>query len=244
MTEQVDPAGFTDVTGIDHAFLLRVFYVFAALAVISALIAAAGRWLGPSISMGGYSDDFSPREIVIGNNVLSAPANAIRFPDARHDGVAARLDLYLRWPDLAGYSNAARDDFNGTDGRKDILFLTFEPETMSHDMSGRLQPIYRSLIVEPGKPAGNHVTLYDFKPDTDYLNEVLAVGRGSDGEPFVARCLTGAASRESLAPCQRDVLVGKGLSLNYRFPRGLLADWQALDAAVLAKARSFIRTDQ
>jgi hypothetical protein len=242
MAEQVDSAGFTDVTGVDHAFLLRVFYIFVALAVASGLIAATGRWIGPSISMGGYSDDPSPREIVIGNNVLSVPADAIRFAKARHDGVAARLDLYLRWPGLTGYSDAARDDFNGTDGRKDILFLTFEPQAMSHDMSGRLEPVYRALIVEPGKPAGNDITLYDFKPDTGYLNEVLAVGQENDGKPFVARCLTGAAGHESLAPCQRDVFVGKGLSLNYRFPHELLADWRSLDAAVLAKAGSFIRT--
>lgn len=244
MAEQVDSAGFTDVTGVDHAFLLRVFYIFVALAVASALIAAAGRWVGPSISLGGYSDDPSPREIVIGNNVLSVPANAIRFAEARHDGVAARLDLYLRWPDLTGYSDAARDDFNGTNGRKDILFLTFEPQTMSHDMSGRLQPIYRALIVEPGKPGESGITLYDFKPDTGYLNEMLAVGQGKNGTPFVARCLTGAAGHESLAPCQRDVIVGKGLSLNYRFPRKLLADWQSLDTAVVARAGSFIRTSE
>jgi hypothetical protein len=244
MAEQVDSAGFTNVAGVDHAFLLRVFYVFVALAIASALIAAAGRWLGPSITLGGYSDDPTPREIVIGNNVLSVPANAIRFSEARHDGVAARLDLYLRWPDLTGYSNAAREDFNDTNGRKDILFLSFEPQRMSQDMSGRFQPIYRSLIVEPGKPGEGGITLYDFKPDTGYVNEVLAVGPGSEGEPFVARCLAGAASRGSLAPCQRDVLVGKGLSLNYRFPRKLLAEWQSLDKSVFAKAGSFIRTSE
>jgi hypothetical protein len=242
MAEHIDSAGCTNVRGIDQTFLVRTFYVFVALAVISALIAAAGRWLGPSISLGGYSDDPAPREIVIGNNVLSVPANAIRFAEARRDGVAARLDLYLRWPDLTGYSDAARQDFNGAGGRKDILFLSFEPQRMSQDMSSRFQPIYRSLIVEPGRSGEDGITLYDFKPDTGYLNEVLAVGYRSEGEPFVARCLTGAASRESLAPCQRDVLVGKALSLNYRFPRKLLADWRSLDAAVLAKAGSFIRT--
>ncbi|MDN5928965.1 MAG: hypothetical protein L0I29_18015 [Hyphomicrobiales bacterium] len=243
MAGQVESARYTNVTGIDHAFLSRTFYIFIALAIVSALIAATGRWLGPAISKGGYSDDPSLREIVVGNNVLSVPANAIRFAEARHDGVAAKLDLYLRWPDLTGYSDAARDDFNGTGGRKDILFLSFEPPTMSHDMSSRWRPVYRALIVEPGKPGGNGVTLYDFKPDTGYLNEVLAVGRRADGEPFVARCLTGTTGQESLAPCQRDAFVGNGLSLNYRFPRGLLADWQKLDAAVMAKAGSFIRTD-
>jgi len=244
MAEYVDSATCADVRRIDQAFLLRTFYVFIVLAIASALIAAAGRWLGPSISMGGYTDDPALREIVIGNNVLSVPANAIRFPDARHDGVAARLDLYLRWPDLTGYSAAARNDFNATGGRKDILFLSFEPQTMSQDMSGRLQPIYRSLVVEPGRSEGNGITLYDFKPETGYLNEVLAVGRRAEGEPFVARCLTGSVGRESLAPCQRDVLTGNGLSLNYRFPSELLADWQALDAAIVAKAGSFIRTDE
>jgi hypothetical protein len=244
MTEHVDSADSPDIRGIDQAFLLRAFYVFVALAFASALIAAGGRWIGPSISMGGYSDDATPREIVIGNNVLSVPANMIRFADARHDGVAARLDLYLRWPDLEGYSAAARDDFNDTGGRKDILFLSLAPQSMSHDMSGRFQPIYRSLIVEPGSAGEDGITLYDFKPESGYLNEVLAVGTRSAGEPFVARCLVGPAAGDSLAPCQRDVLVGDGLSLNYRFSRRLLADWQPLDAAVVAKARSFIRTAQ
>jgi hypothetical protein len=193
--------------------------------------------------MSGYSDDPTPREIVIGNNVLSVPANAIRFEDARHDGVAPRLDLYLRWPDLTGYSNAARDDFNNKDDRRDILFLSFEPQMMSRDMSGRFEPIYRSVIAEPGVAGENGVTLYGFRPDTGYLNETLAVASRSGGEPFVARCLTGAAGRDSLAPCQRDILIGDELSLNYRFPRRLLNDWQSLDAAVTAKARSFIRTE-
>jgi hypothetical protein len=241
MAEHIQSADAGPIRSVDQAFLMRTFHVFIVIAAVSVLIAAAGRWLGPRISLGGYSDDATSREIVIGNNVLSVPANAIRFAEARHDGVAARLDLYLRWPDLQGYSDAARDDFNGVNGRKDILFLSFEPRTMSQDMSGRFQPIYRSLIAEPGNPAGNGMTLYKFKPETGYVGEVLAVGARSGEEPFVARCLAGAAADDSLAPCQRDILVGDGLSLNYRFPREVLAAWKALDAAVAAKARSYLR---
>ncbi|MGN6466816.1 MAG: hypothetical protein ACTHLP_15185 [Rhizobiaceae bacterium] len=243
MTQNAGSAA--EVRGIDQVFLVRAFYLFAAVALVSALIAAAGRWLGPSISMGGYSDDPTSREIVIGNNVLLVPANMIRFQEARRDGVAPKLDLYLRWPDLTGYTEAARDDFNGKDGRKDILFLSFEPQAMSRDMGGRFEPIYRSLVVDPGTPTGNGVTLYGFRPETGYLNEVLAVAeKPGGGEPFVARCLVGPSADESLAPCQSDVLIGDELSLNYRFPRQFLADWRSLDAAVTAKARSFIRTDK
>jgi hypothetical protein len=244
MTQSIHSADDAHVRGIDQAFLLRAFYIFVAVALASALIAAAGRWLGPAISLGGYSDDPTPREIVIGNNVLSVPANAIRFEEARHDGVAPRLDLYLRWPDLTGYSSSARDDFNNKDDRRDILFLSFEPQAMSRDMGGRFDPIYRSLVVEPGSAGENGLTLYDFRPDTGYLNEMLAVASRPKGEPFVARCLVGAPARDSLAPCQRDVLIGDELSLNYRFPRELLGDWRSLDAAVTAKARSFIRTEK
>jgi hypothetical protein len=242
MTEHRNSAGAAEIGGLDQAFLVRAFYVLITLAVISALIAAMGRWLGPSICMGGYSNDPTPREIVIGNNVLSVPANTIRFAEARHDGIAPRLDLYLRWPELTGYSNKARADFNNTNGRKDILFLSFEPQAMSRDMSGRFGPVYSSLISEPGSAGENGITFYNFKSDTGYMNEELAVAERPDAEPFVARCLVGVAARESLAPCQRDVLVGNQLSLNYRFPRELLADWQSLDKAVVTKAGSFIRT--
>ncbi len=60
--------------------------------------------------------------MVIGNNVIAVPANIIRFEQARRDGIASRLDLYLRYPEMDGYSDAARDDFNHTGN---------EPETSS-----------------------------------------------------------------------------------------------------------------
>ncbi len=229
MTQRTGTPEIDDVRGIDQAFLMRAFYIFVVLALASAVIAAAGRWFGPSISMAGYSDDTSLREIVIGNNVLSVPANDIRFEPERRGGAVPRLDLYLRWPDLTGYSPAAKDDFNGANGRKVILFLSFEPRTMSEDMSGRYEPVYRPMIAEPGIAAQDGVTFYDFRPDSGYSTEVLAVAQRHGALPFVARCLAGAAAALSLAPCQRDIQIGDGLSLTYRFPRALLGNWQALE---------------
>ena len=132
------------IRAIDSAFLLKVFYVFAALAVLSFGISVGGKWLGRSIALAGHTDDPTLREVVIGNNVIAAPANAIRFERQRRDGVATRLDLYLRWPQLDGYTDAARDDFNNTNGARNILFLSFEERMMSRDMSGRLEPDLRA----------------------------------------------------------------------------------------------------
>lgn len=227
---------------ISSSFVLKVFYVFAALALCSLAISVGGKWLGRSISLAGHTDETTLRTIIIGKNAISAPANTIRFDRQRRDGIADRLDLYLRWPQLDGYSNAARDDFNHARGARNILFLSFEERVMSRDMSGRLEPIYASMLVRPGQAGPGGTTLYAFDEKSGYLNEVLAVAALPDGDAFVARCLVGESAAESLAPCERDIHVGDNLSLSYRFPRELLGDWQKLDPAIRAKAASLLGT--
>ncbi|RWH31921.1 hypothetical protein [Mesorhizobium sp.] len=226
---------------VDSTLMKRVFYVFAALALLSVAISLGGKWLGRSIAMAGYTDDTTVRQVVMGNNVISVPANFIRFDQARRDGNASRLDLYLRYPEMDGYSTAARDDFNHATTRK-IIFLSFEPRMMSRDMSGRFAPIYSALIVKPGTPGPGGATLYGFAEKSGYLNEVLAVADRPGKDPFVARCLSGPSAEESLAPCERDIQVGDDLSLTYRFPRELLGNWQVLDAAIATKVAGILKT--
>ncbi|RUV44099.1 MULTISPECIES: hypothetical protein [unclassified Mesorhizobium] len=226
---------------VDSTLMKRVFYVFAALALLSVAISLGGKWLGRSIAMAGYTDDTTVRQVVMGNNVISVPANFIRFDQARRDGNASRLDLYLRYPEMDGYSTAARGDFNHTTTRK-IIFLSFEPRMISRDMSGRFAPIYSALIVKPGTPGPGGTTLYGFAEKSGYLNEVLAVADRPGKDPFVARCLSGPSAEESLAPCERDIQVGDDLSLTYRFPRELLGNWQVLDAAIATKVAGILKT--
>ncbi|RWG16436.1 MAG: hypothetical protein EOQ55_20970 [Mesorhizobium sp.] len=226
---------------VDSTLMKRVFYVFAALALLSVAISLGGKWLGRSIAMAGYTDDTTVRQVVMGNNVISVPANFIRFDQARRDGNASRLDLYLRYPEMDGYSTAARGDFNHTTTRK-IIFLSFEPRMISRDMSGRFAPIYSALIVKPGTPGPGGTTLYGFAEKSGYLNEVLAVADRPGKDPFVARCLSGPSAEESLAPCERDIQVGDDLSLTYRFPRELLGNWQVLDAAIATKVAGVLKT--
>lgn len=219
--------------GVRTSFASGLFRVFLALAVLSAAISVAGSWIGRTIAMGGHTDSRALNEIVIGNDVLGVPANMIRFENARRSGVAARLDIYARWPDMDGYSQEARDDFNHVDGSRNLLFLSFEQRAMSRDMSGRLDPIYRPLIESNGAEGPAGLAIHDFRPMTGYLDETLAIGERSTGEPFVARCLAGEQAAQSLAPCERDLHVGNDLSLSYRFPQSLLTEWRWLDKAVL-----------
>lgn len=229
---------------LDSRFFIRVFYIFAAFALLSIGISAGGKAVGRSIAMAGHTDDTSLHEIVIGNNVLVVPANAIRFAPARRDGTASRLDLYLRWPDLEGYTDAGRDEFNNAGDTRTILFLSFAEEMMSRDMSGRFEPIYRSLIEEMGNPVPGGLMEYRFTERSGYLDETLVVAQRPGRDPFVARCLSGPSAVDSLAPCERDVHLGEELALTYRFPRALLSDWRKMDAAVLAKASGYLKTGQ
>ena len=226
---------------VDSTLMRRVFYAFAVLALLSVAISLGGKWLGRSIAMAGYTDDTTVRQVVIGKDIITVPANFIRFDQARRDGIASRLDLYLRYPEMDGYSTAARDDFNHAEAKR-IIFLSFEPRMMSRDMSGRFAPIYSALIVKPGTPGPDGTTLYGFTEKSGYLNEVLAVAERSGRDPFVARCLSGPSAEQSLAPCERDIQVGDDLSLTYRFPRELLANWQALDTAITSKVTGILKS--
>jgi hypothetical protein len=231
-----------DVQLVDSSLMMKVFYVFLALALLSAGISAGGKWFGKSIALAGHTNSTTLREIVIGNNVIVAPDNMIRFERERHNGTAARLDLYLRWPSLDGYTDEARADFNHASDTRRIIFFSFDDRIMSRDMSGRLAPIYSAMLVKPGKPGPSGVTIYGFSEQSGYLNEVLAVAENPGAEPFVARCLSGASAAESLAPCERDIHVGDNLSLSYRFPQELLGQWRELDAAMRKQAAGMLKT--
>jgi len=232
----------TELTVVDSRLMKRVFYAFAALALLSAAISLGGKLFGHSIAMAGYTDDATIHKVVIGNNVITVPANTIRFAQARRDGIASRLDLYLRYPQMDGYSEAARDDFNHAGTSKSIIFLSFEQQMMSRDMSGRFAPIYNALIVQPGIPGPGGTTVYGFNEKSGYLNEVLVVAKRPGKDPFVARCLSGPSAGESLAPCERDIHVGEDLSLTFRFPKEFLGNWQALDASIATEAARILKT--
>lgn len=220
---------------IESRFVWRVFYVFAALAAISVVISVLGRQAGRSIAMAGHTDDTSLAEIVIGNDVIGVPRNLIRFETARQGGVAGRLDLYMRWPSLDGYSDAARADFNHANGSQNIIFVSLTPRMMSRDMSGRYIPIYSQLTEATDAKWPGGLAVRRFIAASGYQNEVLATGERPGEHPWLARCLEGSAAAESLAPCERDIHVGRDLSLSYRFSRDLLVEWKSLDDAVLAR---------
>ncbi|MET0444214.1 MAG: hypothetical protein ABW151_06525, partial [Pseudorhodoplanes sp.] len=172
------------------SFATKLLYGIAGMALLSLGVSVGGKWLGRELALAGHTEDSTLHDIVIGEDIISAPANMIRFDRQRRDGAADRLDLYLRWPALQGYSQAASDDFNHANGSRTLIFLSFEPRVMSLPMSGRLDAVYAPMLLSPATEGPGGTTVQALDPKAGYLNETLVVGREIDGgEPFVARCL-------------------------------------------------------
>jgi hypothetical protein len=219
--------------------LMRILVVLcAALALLTGAVLLCVHLVGAEIARAGHSADTTTRQIVIGNDVLDVPANMIRFRSQRRASTLERLDLYLLWPEMAGYSEALKGEFNKTVVNPAMLFLTIEPRTMSQDMSGRIEPIYSKFLTGPAIDAGHGL-----------MRRALSADGGFDGEelwyeadspyPFAARCVR--PDEPSATPyCLRDIHMGRGLSVTYRFHQSLIGEWMALDAAVRAQVKRLL----
>ncbi|MBX4924785.1 hypothetical protein [Rhizobium binae] len=218
---------------LSMGFLLRTTAVISVLAILTVAISIGGRWFGRHISLAGNSDSPAEITLAIGRDTVKLPKNAIRFPSQRHEGAAERVDLYLAWPEMRGYGKDNHLRFDDVAQSSGLLFLQIAQSTMSRDMSGRLEPIYSHLIEGPGEAFRDGLTLHRLRADAGYGDEVLLTAAVKGGPDYVVRCiLPSTPDKATSGDCQRDIKVGKDLSVLYRFSSSHLDDWEHIDAAI------------
>jgi hypothetical protein len=224
---------------ISSGVVYRLTAGVAVLAALTVAITIGGRWLGEKISLAGHTAEVRPITVTIGEDTLRLGANTIRFPSERVNGVAERVDLYLTWPQMQGYSDADRLRFDDILQSSSLIFLQLSQSTMSRDMSGRLEPIYSHLMDGEAFAGPHGLTAHRLRADAGYRGEVLLTAPRVGEPDYVVRCiLPSSPDQATSGDCQRDIRVGKDLSVLYRFSSNQLGDWQTMDAAV----RSFVRT--
>ena len=218
---------------VSNRLLTRLIVAVAVLASLTVAISVAGRMLGEHIALAGHTENSDPVDIVIGQDQIRLPANTIRFEEQRQTGRAERIDLYLTWPEMRGYSNAQRGRFNDASRPESLIFLNLSQSTMSKDMSGRLGPIYSHLFDDRPEPGPAGLTLQRLRENSGYGDEVFFTGIFPDGSDYAVRCMMPADETQSTsADCQRDIHIGRDLSVLYRFSSRLLPQWQAMEARV------------
>lgn len=218
---------------VSNRLLTRLTLGVAVLAALTVTISVAGRTLGERIALAGHTESLEQIDVIIGQDQIRLPANTIRFEDQRQTGRAERVDLYLTWPEMNGYTNAERSRFNDPSRPEGLIFLNLSQSTMSKDMSGRLAPIYSHLFEGRTEPGPAALTLRHLKANSGYGGEVLFTGIFPDGSDYAVRCMMPADDAQSTsADCQRDIHIGRDLSVLYRFSSRLLPQWQAMEARV------------
>jgi hypothetical protein len=218
---------------ISSAFVYRSAAVIALLAILTLAISIGGRWIGDRISLAGHTTSTKTFDITIGEDSLRLAANTIRFPSERQDGVAERADLYLTWPKMLGYTDDNKADFNDISRSSSLIFLQITQSTMSRDMSGRLDPIYSHVIDGAPFAGPNGLTAHRLRSDAGYSGEVLLTAPRLGAPDYVIRCILPATPAQATSgDCQRDVKIGKDLSVLYRFSSADLGDWDHIDAAL------------
>lgn len=214
-------------------FVWKITAVVLVLCVLTLAITVTGRMIGKSISYAGNTSDTTLYEIVIGNDVLSLPANVIRYESQRMSGVQNVVDAYFAWPGMHGYSEARRNIFNQTRSADGLIFARIAQATMSRDMSGRFAPIYKRLTDGPPVAGPSGLDSFRLRPGAGYANELMYVERGTTDRPYAVRCLVeepgSDANFSTQTGCQRDILIGKDLSVTYRFSIDLLPHWQEIE---------------
>jgi len=227
---------------LTNGFLLKLTAFIGALAMLTAALTIAGKYYGDRLAMDGHTESQEIFHIVVGQDVLSLPANMIRFENQRHTGDAEVVNAYLSWPELQGYSAQTKARFSNPVGAQDLIFIEISQSVMSRDMSGRLHPIYSRLFKgEPEKgPAG--LVIHHLDAKSGFGEEVILTGMTKTGGLYVVRCLMPEnPAAATTADCQRDVHIGRDLTFLYRFSSTLLADWEALDGRLLAFASQHVQ---
>ena len=234
-----DPAGHTPL--LSNRFLAILTASITVLAALSIGISLLGTRFGERWALAGHSNSLETIDIAIGLDHLRLTANTIRFEEQRKAGPSERIDLYLLWPEMTGYSHVNRRRFDDLARTNALIFLQLSQSTMSRDMSGRVEPIYAHLFAGAAQDGPFGLTRHRFRAGTGYDDEVLLTAARPGKPDYAVRCLLPApGSPSSGGDCQRDIHVGRDLSVLYRFSSELLSDWAKIDAAVEAYVRERI----
>jgi hypothetical protein len=212
--------------------------IVLALAALLIGINAAIENYRDRIALKGYDGKPSPIALSVAGEALTIPANMIRFRAERRGGIVEEIDLLLHWPSLEGFSEGFAEAFKDPSPEAPLVFVTITPRATELDATARLASVYGRFFEGPTIPGPAGLVGRALTPDSGYRGEIVYFSPNR-AAPFVARCLA-EATAEIPATCMRDVNVGKGLSMLYRFNKVRLGDWQQMDSALRKLVDGFL----
>lgn len=184
-----------------------------------------------------FSEQVSPTSstdlaaLEVGGRKFWIPSNYLPFESARRGGHKREVALFAVLPDLSGWSNWSSSSFSDNSPNSRVVYLTIRDKQVNLSEAERLKRIYMDSVTDPkGTPGPFGLTQYSFRGDSGYHIDDLFVGQSAKG-PVVLLC--NRVGPDVPSPnCSRDMPLGRGVGLSYRFKRSKLSHWQEIADAV------------
>jgi hypothetical protein len=215
--------------------------VFAVTAVLSAIVLLYYLAPTPASFIEEHPSPTARSDIIpVSVNGLSfkIPANYILYKSARQGGAHRQISLVTLFPEFHGYSDWDGQTFASDAPDSPVVYLLIREDPLNLTEEERLKRIYLNLVSDPaGTPGPFGLKEYSFRDDSGYRGESLFVG-GSADHPVVLIC--DRFSQQVRSPyCLRDLRLKRGVAVNYRFKRTLLANWRQIADGVDELIRTF-----
>ena len=222
---------------------LAVFVVTAALSAL--VLAYYFAPTPPELVMEHPSPTDESRGVAlrVGSLGFRIPGNYILFASDRKGGKRTNVRMVAFLPDLRGYSASDSQALANNAADSEVIYLSLREERFNVSEKDRLERIYLTQVVSrEGGPGPFDLRQYAFKPDTGYRDDDLLVG---DSEAGVVALRCTRPSKVAPSPnCLREILLGPGVTLTYRFKRTHLEHWRGLDKKVRQLIATFARNPQ
>lgn len=167
----------------------------------------------------------------VGGKPFFIPANYLLYAATRQGGERKEIAMAALLPGFTGWSNWDADAFTSNAADSRVIYLALRQDRLGLSEADKLKRVYLDYTTDRSGQAGAFgLTHFGFRDDTGYRSEDLFVGDSPNG-PIVMRCVR--PSHEVPSPsCLRELLVGRGVSLSYRFKRAHLEEWRNIAAKV------------
>ena len=186
------------------------------------------------------SQDVQPVDVTIAGVRHLIPANYTRFAYGRRGGMQDKIELYALLPDFKPYEPDNAEAFQDYSADSRVVYFDIEIRRDGMTEEQRFRKLYLRLVTDNQGSRGPYgLRRYSFDPSTGYHEEELLVKEHDDGTVTVFRCYQELSNIASPS-CRRDLELGDGLALHYRFMRSQLSNWQDIDQGVRALVKSFV----
>lgn len=186
------------------------------------------------------SEETQPVDVTIASVHHLIPTNYTRFAYGRRGGIQDKIELYALLPDLKPYEPDLVEAFQDASADSQVIYFDIEEQPQSAlTEDNRFRKVYLKLVTDIQGDRGPYgLRHYAFEGSTAYHEEELFLRENDDGTVIMFRCYK--EKRNIASPtCRRDMELGQGLLLHYRFMRNQLGNWQDIDQGIRALARSF-----